>query len=143
MKLSDVKKALKTIETVSFKLPDGSTIPPHIHVTEIGLVTKHFIDCGGTERKEIVANFQLWEDGDYDHRLAPQKFLHILELCQKVIGEEDHEIEVEYQQSTIGKFGLIFDGKDFALTNKNTACLAQEACKPPKENSCSTTNGCC
>lgn len=149
MKISEVKDALTTVETVNFKLPDGSTLPPHFHVTEVGLVTKNFIDCGGTERTETVANFQLWEAGDYDHRLAPTKFLHILDLCKKVLGEDDYEIEVEYQQSTIGKFGLNFDGKDFILTNKHTACLAQDACgisdqTQEKENSCcSPAGGCC
>ena len=149
MKISEVKEALATIEAVNFKLPDGSTLPPHFHVTEVGLVTKHFIDCGGTERKETVANFQLWEAGDYDHRLAPQKFLNILNLCKKILGEEDYEIEVEYQQSTIGKFGLNFDGLNFILKNKQTACLAQEACGIPDKSEqesgsdCSPTSGCC
>ena len=148
MKISEVKKALETLEVVNFKLPDGSTLPPHFHVTEVGLVTKHFIDCGGTERTETVANFQLWEAGDYDHRLAPQKFLHILNLCGKVLANDDHEIEVEYQQSTIGKFGLTFDGTDFILTNKQTACLAQDACgipeKPAQKSACcAPASGCC
>lgn len=149
MKISEVKDALATVEAVNFKLPDGSTLPPHFHVTEVGLVTKHFIDCGGTERKESMVNFQLWEAGDYDHRLAPQKFLHILNLCKKVLGEDDYEIEVEYQQSTIGKFSLNFDGTNFILTNKYTACLAQDACgipdKPEEKEAgcCSPTSGCC
>jgi len=149
MKISEVKKVLERLGAVNFKLPDGSTLPPHFHVTEVGLVTKHFIDCGGTERTETVANFQLWEAGYYDHCLAPQKFLHILNLCKKVLGDEDHEIEVEYQQSTIGKFGLTFNGTDFILTNKQTDCLAKDACgippKAQKEESacCSPKSGCC
>lgn len=128
MKLSKIKEHLATLSAIHFRLPDGSCLPAHFHVTEVGLVTKHFIDCGGTERKETVAAFQLWEAGDYDHRLAPKKFLHILELSRRILGDEDYEIEVEYQQETIGKFGLAFNGKDFVLTPKQTACLAQEAC---------------
>lgn len=148
MKISEIKTALAGLQTVNFKLPDGSYLPPHFHVTEVGLVTKHFIDCGGTERKESVANFQLWEAGDYDHRLAPQKFLHILNLCQKVLGAADLNIEVEYQQDTIGKFGLDFDGKDFLLAAKQTACLAQDACgipdkQPQAASRCSPKGGCC
>ena len=148
MKISDIKTHLATVESINFKLPDGSYLPPHFHVTEVGLVTKHFIDCGGVERTETVANFQLWEAGDYDHRLAPQKFLHILNLSKKVLGEDDLTIEVEYQQSTIGKFGLSFDGKDFILTVKKTACLAQDACGIPPEQqnppqSCCGPKGCC
>ncbi len=149
MILSDVKQALGGLSAVNFKLPDGSYVPQHFHVTEVGLVTKHFIDCGGVERKETVVNFQLWEAGDYDHRLAPQKFLHILNLSKKVLGDaEQLNIEVEYQQNTIGKFDLEYDGKDFVLSPKQTACLAQDACGiPPKEmpasSGCPPKSGCC
>lgn len=144
MKLSEVKLALQQLPAVNFKLPDGSYVPQHFHVTEVGLVTKHFIDCGGVERMEIVVNFQLWEAGDYDHRLAPQKFLRILDTSKKVIGENDNlEVEVEYQQSTVGKFGLEFDDKDFILTPKQTACLAQDACGIPPEKMPSKVTSCC
>ncbi len=149
MKLSDVKQALAELSAVNFKLPAGSHVPQHFHVTEVGLVTKHFIDCGGVERKETVVNFQLWEAGDYDHRLAPQKFLHILNLSKKVLGDaEELNIEVEYQQDTIGKFDLEFDGMDFILAPKQTACLAQDACGiPPKataaSSACAPKSGCC
>ena len=50
MKLSEVKSALKSLETIGFQLPDGSLVPSHFHVTEVGKVSKHFIDCGGTLR---------------------------------------------------------------------------------------------
>lgn len=151
MKLSEVKQSLGQLSAVTFKLPDGSYVPQHFHVTEVGLVTKHFIDCGGVERKETAVNFQLWEAGDYDHRLAPQKFLRILDISKKVLGDaEELNIEVEYQQSTIGKFGLEFDGKDFILTNKQTDCLAKDACGIPQEkmpakasSCCSPKGGCC
>ncbi len=149
MNLSEVKQALAGVAAVSFKLPDGTYVPQHFHVTEVGLISRHFIDCGGVERQEQAINFQLWEAGDYDHRLAPQKFLHILELSRKVLGDADLEVEVEYQQSTIGKFGLMFDGTDFVLTNKATACLAQDACGipaallPKSKNACSPGGGCC
>jgi hypothetical protein len=151
MTISEMKQTLPTLEAVNFRLPDGSCLPPHFHVTEVGLVTKHFIDCGGVERKETAANFQLWEAGDYDHRLAPQKFLHILNLSEKILGSEDLDIEVEYQQGTISKFGLAFDGRDFVLTTKQTACLAQDACGipdsfmalPQAQSACCTPGGGC
>ena len=144
-----MKTTLATLEAVNFKLPDGTYLPPHFHVTEVGRVTKHFIDCGGVERSEVAANFQLWEAGDYDHRLAPQKFLHIVNLSRKILGDDDLDIEVEYQQNTIGKFGLDFDGTDFILTLKQTACLAQDACgipdkqMPIKVVGCAPGGGCC
>jgi hypothetical protein len=102
------------------------------------------------ERKDAIANFQLWEARDYDHRLAPQKFLRILDLSKKVLGDTDLPVEVEYQQKTIGKFGLEFDGKDFILTTKQTACLAQDACgispeqqKKQASSCCTPSGGCC
>lgn len=155
MKISELKQRLGEVSSINFKLPDNSYLPVHFHVTEVGLVTKHFIDCGGTERMETVANFQLWEAGDYDHRLAPQKFLHILDLSKKILGSDDLNIEVEYQQSAIGKYGLEFDGQDFVLTTKQTACLAQDACGVPQKkkvqmaeltvqtSGCTPGGGCC
>ena len=146
MKISEIKTYLKDLQAVNFRLPDGSYVPQHFHVTEVGLIMKHFIDCGNTKRKETVASFQLWEAGDYDHRLDPQKFLHILNLCDKILNNDELDIEVEYQQNTIGKFGLDFDGKDFVLTTKKTACLAQDACGIPNKEQkpcCSPAGGCC
>jgi len=152
MTITELKGALTKLAAINFRLPDGAYLPSHFHVTEVGLVTKHFIDCGGMERRETVANFQLWEAGDYDHRLAPQKFLHILQLAERILGSEDLAIEVEYQQATIGKFGLAFDGTDFLLTPKQTACLAPNACGVPAFSlalpqlpvaSCTPGGGCC
>ena len=78
MKLSEVKNQLSTLETVTFQLPNGTFVPEHFHVTEVGLVTKNFIDCGGTVRNETVVNFQLWDANDFEHRLKPKKFLDII-----------------------------------------------------------------
>lgn len=133
MKLSEVKKYLTTIETVNFQLPDGSFVPEHFHVTEVGLITRHFIDCGGVERIEKVVNFQLWDANDYEHRLKPQKLLNIIALSESKLGIGDLEVDVEYQSDTIGKYGLGFDGTNFQLLSKKTACLAQDACGIPAE----------
>jgi hypothetical protein len=156
MKLSEIKEVLKTVETVTFQLPNGSYVPEHFHVTEIGMITKNFIDCGGTVRNEKVANFQLWNANDFDHRLKPGKLNEIIALSEKVLGIEDLEIEVEFQSETIGKYDLDFNGKNFVLVAKKTACLAQDYCGVPKEktkvalkdlqeqSSCCTPNsGCC
>jgi hypothetical protein len=157
MKLSEIKTILETVETVNFQLPNGNFVPEHFHVTEVGLITKNFIDCGGTVRKETVVNFQLWDANDFEHRLKPNKLVHIIALSEKVLGIEDFEIEVEYQDVTIGKYDLDFNGKDFVLLNKQTACLAQEQCGIPAEkpklklthlnsdsaNSCTPGGGCC
>lgn len=155
MKLSEVKKYLNIAETVNFELENGTTVPQHFHVTEVGVVSKHFIDCGGTIRNEKVANFQLWNANDYDHRLKPAKLLNIIKLSEEKLGMEDLEIEVEYQAETIGKYDLGFNGKNFVLLAKKTACLAEDSCGIPKEkmkinlseltmqNSCTPGGGCC
>jgi hypothetical protein len=135
MKLSEIKQILAAVEAVNFELPNGTFVPEYFHVTEVGLITKNFIDCGGVVRKETVVNFQLWDANDYEHRLKPQKLIHIIELSQKVLGIEDHEIEVEYQDTTIGRYGLDFNGRNFILLNKLTACLAQDACGIPSDKS--------
>ncbi len=142
MKLSDVKNKLSQLEKIAFQLPNGTLVPNHFHVTEVGKITKHFIDCGGTERKEEVVNFQLWNANDYDHRLHPEKLLNIIELSEKVLNIPDAEIEVEYQAETIGKFGLDFDGTNFLLTSKQTDCLAKDKCDIPEEKVQATTNAC-
>lgn len=155
MKLSAVKSALKNLETIAFQLPNGELVPNHFHVTEVGKVTKHFIDCGGTVRHEEVVNFQLWSADDYDHRLHPEKLVHIIELSEKTLGLEDAEIEVEYQGNTIEKYSLDFDGTNFLLTTKHTDCLAKDNCGIPVEKPkvklselkkapvCEPNSGCC
>ncbi|WP_412560461.1 DUF6428 family protein [Winogradskyella sp. MIT101101] len=157
MKLSEIKSKLKELDKIAFQLPNGTLVPNHFHVTEVGKITKDFIDCGGTVRHEEVVNFQLWEANDYNHRLHPEKLLHIIELSQKTLNIDDLEIEVEYQGETIGKFGLDFNGTNFLLTTKQTDCLAKDNCgipeKQPKpklqladlsdEPCCSPDGNCC
>lgn len=155
MNLSAVKRILSTTETVNFQLENGMPVPEHFHVTEVGVITKHFIDCGGVIRNEKVASFQLWDANDFDHRLKPSKLLNIIQLSEEKLGMEDLEIEVEYQGLTIGKFELDFNGKNFVLLNKQTACLAIDSCGIPQEklkvnlaniapaNSCTPGGGCC
>lgn len=155
MKLSEIKNHLKNLNTIAFKLPDGSLVPNHFHVTEVGKITKHFIDCGGTVRNEEVVNFQLWNANDYDHRLHPEKLVNIIELSENILNIGDLEIEVEYQGATIGKYSLDFDGTNFLLETKQTDCLAKDKCNIPPEktkvkigelqtaNSCAPGSGCC
>ena len=133
MKLSEVKEILPTLENVAFQLENETFVPEHFHVTEVGMITKNFIDCGGVIRNEKVVNFQLWNANDLEHRLKPNKLLKIISLSEDKLGIEDFEIEVEYQSDTIGKYDLEFNGKSFILKNKRTACLAQEACGVPHE----------
>ena len=154
MKLSQVKAAIQQLQQITFALPNGQHVPEHFHVTEVGKITKHFIDCGGEVRTDSVANFQLWNANDFDHRLAPQKLLAIIELSEQVLALDDLEVEVEYQNETISKFGLEFDGTTFRLTSKHTDCLASDKCGVPQAGLgelsfsvdagvCAPGSGCC
>lgn len=155
MNLSEVKSALKKLKTIAFQLPNGELVPNHFHVTEVGKISKNFIDCGGTLRNEEVINFQLWNANDYDHRLHPEKLLDIIELSEKNLDLNNSEIEVEYQGNTIEKYALDFDGTNFLLVSKQTDCLAPDKCGVPaqkskiklselnKANSCAPGSGCC
>ncbi len=154
MRLSEIKNILTNLQELHFVLENGEQVPDHFHVTEVGQINKRFIDCGGVIRDEKAINFQLWFSTDNDHRLEAEKLKKIIALSEDQLGLEDVEIEVEYQQSTIGKFGLQFNGSEFVLTAKTTACLAQDACGIPQEKprvqlselqsaSCTPGGGCC
>lgn len=157
MKLSDIKTILPTLENVEFQLENGTFVPEHFHVTEVGMITKDFIDCGGVIRHEKSVNFQLWNADDFEHRLKPGKLLHIITLSEEKLNIEDLTIEVEYQNETIGRYDLEFNGKNFVLKSKTTACLAEDTCKitsekpklkltqlhPDTTNSCSPDSNCC
>jgi hypothetical protein len=157
MKITAFKNTLEKIKELHFEMPDGSLIPSYFHITEVGKTTKHFIDCGGSIHTDHFANFQLWfDERDTEHRLTPSKLLHIIGLSEKLLGHDDLEIEVEYQNETIGKYGLELQNGIFRLTNKNTDCLAIEKCGIPpmakagefigiisKENACCTPGTCC
>lgn len=158
MLLSEIKSLLPTLDNVTFQLENGSYVPDHFHVTEVGIIEKRFIDCGGALRKERMVNFQLWDANDYDHRLKPGKLLHIIELSEEKLGiTDDLLIEVEYQNETIGKYDLQYSDNIFMLRNKMTACLAQDKCGVPSDQkpnvslselgkpnaSCTPNSGCC
>ncbi|MCF8464693.1 MAG: DUF6428 family protein [Flavobacteriales bacterium] len=155
MKLSEVKRALTEMSELTFRLEDGTKVPAHFHVTEVGSVKRHFIDCGGTVRKDEAVNFQLWSANDHDHRLAATKLLNIIRLSEDKLALNDVNVEVEYQTSTIGTYGLEFDGNAFVLTNLQTDCLAKDNCGIPQakekvalgqaaqESCCAPGGGCC
>ena len=156
MIISEFKNHLKNVRQLNFILPNGHFVPRHFHITEMGLVTNHFIDCGGTVRIEKKINFQLWVSTDFQHRLEPQKLLKIISIAESTFGNEDLEVEVEYQGETISKYGLDIRGENFLLTAKQTDCLAKDHCGVPapkeklslknlsaKASCCSGEENCC
>ena len=153
MKLSTFKKILSELDTLNFQLPDGHFVPAHFHITEVGNVTRNYIDCGGIVRQENKLSIQLWAASDNDHRLKPDKVLDILNLAEKQFELSNIDVEVEYQQSTIGRFKLAFDGSVYQLINTHTTCLALDKCGISQEKarvrftesglSCKSESNCC
>jgi len=156
MKVAELKTVLGNISSLTFLMPNGEVIPAHFHLTEIGSVSKNFIDCGGKLRLEKLASLQLWYSSDLGHRLTPDKLLKIIALAEDTLGLGDVEVEVEYQTETVGKYGLAFNGKAFVLEPKYTACLAGDSCGVSNEKTkiklsdlnrepacCAPGGGCC
>ena len=120
-------------------LPDGGFVPEHFHITEVGHVTKDFVDCGGTRRTTSACVLQTLVAHDVDHRLKTDKFSKILGLTGKVLPDEELPVEVEYDQGTtalysVGSMAVSGGAVQLMLEAKNTACLAMDKCglaEPP------------
>ena len=153
MLLTAFKQSLIELDTLKFQLPNGQYVPSHFHITEVGNVKRNYIDCGGKLREENKINLQLWVASDTNHRLKPNNILEILQLAEKQLGYSNLELEVEYQQNTVGRYKLAFDGTVFQLINTQTACLAPDQCGILQEKprvrlsasgvNCNPNSGCC
>lgn len=136
MKLHELKAILQShpARFPRFVLPDGDRVPAHFHLTEVGHVVKNFIDCGGTTRQMENCVLQLWvNDSDSDHRLDAGKFASILALGERVLPNDDLDVEVEYDDYAISQFPVVSfkvtgDKVEFMLGTKHTDCLAKEKC---------------
>jgi hypothetical protein len=135
---------------LQFRLPDGGFIPIHAHVTEVGRVDKTFLDCGGTLRRHSVCQLQAWVAEDTEHRLTAGKLAAIFTKAAPLLGNDDLEVEVEYQEEWISQFPVeeALPGTDtltFRLGLKHTDCLAKDSCLPASEEEagCCGVAGCC
>jgi hypothetical protein len=136
MKLHELKAALSANAQGGIRmiLPDGDRIPDEFHVTEVGYVSKKFIDCGGTARASDACVLQAWvSESDREHRLSAGKLGSILEMARGVLPNDDLEVEVEYERCAISQYSLlsaepIGDTVTLRLESKHTDCLAKEAC---------------
>ena len=120
-------------QQLHWMLPDGSFVPAHFHITEVGRVQKDFIDCGGTRRSQLSCLLQIWVADDADHRLVSGKLADILKLAGPVLKSDDLPVEIEYEQDSIAQYPLggieqTPSGLLLTLGNKHTACLAPEKC---------------
>lgn len=122
-------------------LPDGTSIPAHFHITEIGHVSKNFMDCGGTRRKTESCLLQTWVFLDLQHRLSTSKLADILRIAGDVLPSLDLPVEIEHETGVVSQYPVVSgssDGHTLTLTTglKHTACLAMDVC-------CSSSSGCC
>jgi hypothetical protein len=131
MKIQSFLQTLATLSELRWALPDGSLVPAHAHVTEVALMTRRFVDCGGTHRLERRIQLQLWVAGDVDHRLDPSKLMRIVRESEDWMEWDNHEVEIEYQGKTIERYGVEIMEGVLALQPLQTNCLAQDRCGVP------------
>ena len=152
MKLRELKSLLQDHPELqlSLQLPDGRTVPECFHVTEVGLIEKKFIDCGGKVHATTTCQLQAWIGEDVDHRLSATKLTKILGLSTKIVPTDDIDVEIEYEDEVISQYPIAGheiheDTLLLRLTVKHTDCLAKELCLLPtvSGDSCCGPAGCC
>ena len=124
-------------EALRIVLPNGEAVAPHFHITEVGHVTKRFMDCGGTHRKTKSCLLQTWVHSDVDHRLETGKLANILRIAGDVLPSLDLPVEIEHEAGVVSQYPIIAgisDGHTLTLTTslKHTACLAMDVCCAPE-----------
>jgi hypothetical protein len=148
MKPSDLQFALGRYPDSypRFVLPSGDFIPPHAHVTEVGHVTKKFIDCGGVTGQNETVLLQTHVGQDTDHRLRSDRFAKILQLGERVLPHDQYDCCV-VAQYPISEVRIAGDNLEVVLGKRRTKCLAQERRKEASEASadacCETASACC
>jgi len=150
MTLHDLKNALKANPKrfPRFVLPNGDYIPSHAHVTEVGHVTRSFIDCGGQTGKEEKILLQTHVGDDADHRLRSDRFSKILELGNRVIPSADLDVDVEYDCCVIAQYPVAEARPDsehlnLILGRGRTRCRARERRESETAAGCCTTSAPC
>lgn len=154
MKLKEFKSVLIANRDKPFtmQLPNGGAIPVSFHVTEVGLVTKTFVDCGGKVHSTQTCQLQAWVGEDVEHRLVAGKIADILDLASGILPHNEMDVEIEYEDATISQYPVESlqvsdDAVVVRLTTKHTDCLAKELCMVPSsqaESSCGCgPSGCC
>jgi len=152
MNLTELKAQLHAQPelNVALALPGGGRVPAHFHVTEVGHVTKKFIDCGGTVRASETCVLQTYFGSPKDdgHRLAAGKLAHILDLAQPILSSGELPVEVEYEDGIISQFplaGLAVERGSLVLQLglKHTDCLAKDKCGIADDGDADEGSGCC
>jgi hypothetical protein len=134
MKLNHIKSILNENKdkNIIFKIKDYE-IPHNFHLTEVGIESKVFIDCGGTKRSGRHCTLQIWVANDTDHRLLSTKMHDILMMSNEIIDNDDIEVRVEYEKEVTSQYTIRDFSSDnskiiFNLESTHTNCLAPEKC---------------
>ena len=150
MKLHDLRNVSEKdpVTFPCFVLPDGDYIPPHAHVTEVGHLLKHFIDCGGSTGKTEAVLLQTHVGKDTEHRPTSERFAKILELGDRVLPHHALEVEVEYDCCVVAQYPIAEVRRtgqhlDLILARKRTQCLARERAKTKTAATCCETAAAC
>jgi hypothetical protein len=145
MKLRELQSALQAHSELQprFQLPDGDQIPAHAHITEVGYLTKRYIDCGGVIGQEESVVLQAWVGEDTDHRLTSGRFAKILQLGARVLPNENLHVAVEYDCCVVAQYPIVDveptgNYLDILLGSKRTQCLARERLHAQREATCCT-----
>ena len=161
----NIQEFLSTLQSnaelaLAILLPDGSQIPAHFHITEVGHVTRRFIDCGGTRRVQESCLLQTWVHDDIEHRLHAGKLAEIFAHAGDILPHHELPVEVEHELGAVSQFtveGAATRGGKLVieLGTKHTDCLARGICLPdtcapkpvqpaPAQSSCcDPKSGCC
>lgn len=147
MKLTELKTLLEANRNKQFliQLPNQNQVPVSFHITEVGQVSKTFIDCGGKVHSVQTCQLQAWVGEDIDHRIETGKMADILKIAASIVPNDDIDLEIEYEDTAISQYPVedytvTDDAVILNLTTKHTDCLAKELCLVP--SSCGAS-GCC
>lgn len=152
MKLNALKELLENNSNKQFllNLPDGREIPQSFHITEVGYVSKSFIDCSGKKHSVEACQLQVWIGPDIDHRIETDKLKKILHISASVLPNDLLDVEVEYEDRVISQYPISRavvseTSVTLHLTTKHTDCLAKESCLPQTSgnSSCCGGSSCC
>jgi hypothetical protein len=140
MKLSQFTDLLQAYPEKPFHLvlPGESVVPVSFHITEVGHVTKKFIDCGGRVHTVQTCQLQAWVWTDTEHRLLAGKMAGVLNLARAkgvLPAGEDFDIEIEYEDTALSQYPvadytITDDAVVLNLAAKHTDCLAKDVCLP-------------
>ena len=124
----------KSQSLIEFYLPNGSQIPAHFHLTDVGSVFRHFIDCGAQVREESYVQIQLWLGKDIDHSLNGERILKILSqsgiVLDKLPNLKNSEVIIEYKEELTSQYRIArIEQTDqqavkIYLKSSETQCLA-------------------